>query len=119
VCTSTATGTAVDQLVVPLTSQDAVQLVVAAGRMLRLLAQPAARLEHDDHLPVTAFHLVTSMCLHEALKLVFKRVSVRLLSTSVKDQELVVDKHKTSTGLIFDALADECLRGPEERGLAR
>ena len=45
------------------------------------------------HLAVTAFHLGTSVRLHEFLNEVFKRVSVRLLSTAVRDRELVVADH--------------------------
>jgi hypothetical protein len=47
----------------------------------------------DGSLPVTAFHLGTSVRLDEFLKEVFKRVSVRLLSTTVKHRELVVTEH--------------------------
>lgn len=52
----------------------------------------------DDHLSVTAFHLGTSVRLHEFLNEVFKRVSVRLLSTSVGDRELVVADHTNLDG---------------------
>ena len=47
----------------------------------------------DAHLTVTAFHLGASGPLHGFLTEVFKRVSVRLLATSVRDRELVVDEH--------------------------
>jgi hypothetical protein len=47
----------------------------------------------EGSLPVTAFHLGTSVRLDEFLKEVFKRVSVRLLSTVVEQRELVVTEH--------------------------
>jgi hypothetical protein len=52
----------------------------------------------DGHLSVTAFHLATSLRFHESLKEVFKRVSVRLLSTAVRDRELVVAEHTNLDG---------------------
>ena len=52
----------------------------------------------DDHLAVTAFHLATSVRLHEFLRAVFKRISVRLLSTSVRDRELIVAEHANLDG---------------------
>ena len=56
------------------------------------------RPSEDGHLSVTAFHLGTSVGLHEFLKEVFKRVSVRLLATSVSDRELVVAEHTNHDG---------------------
>jgi hypothetical protein len=47
----------------------------------------------EGSLPVTAFHLGTSVRLDEFLKEVFKRVSVRLLSNVVEQRELVVTEH--------------------------
>ena len=53
----------------------------------------------DGHLPVTAFHLTPSRRLDEFLKEVFKRVSVRLLSASVRHRELVVAAHTNLDGV--------------------
>jgi len=48
----------------------------------------------DRPLPVTAFHLGTSLRLDEFLREVFKRVSVRLLSTAAGHRELLVAEHR-------------------------
>ena len=48
----------------------------------------------EGHLAVTAFHLGTSVGLDEFLREVFKRVSVRLLSSAVNHRDLVVADHK-------------------------
>ena len=52
----------------------------------------------EGYLSVTAFHLGSSVRLHEFLNEVFKRVSVRLLSTSVSGRELVVADHTNLDG---------------------
>jgi hypothetical protein len=64
-------------------------VVYATDRSLTVRGEPL----DEGSLPVTAFHLGTSVRLDGFLKEVFKRVSVRLLSTVVEQRELVVTEH--------------------------
>jgi hypothetical protein len=58
-------------------------------------ASAASREPSDEgHLAVTAFHLGTSVRLDEFLREVFKRVSVRLLSSAVHHRDLVIAEQK-------------------------
>ena len=62
-------------------------------------ASPAVSERLDDgNLPVTAFHLGTSVRLDQFLKEAFKRISVRLLSTAVTDREILVTEHTNLAG---------------------
>jgi hypothetical protein len=75
-------------------SLDAPSHHVVAYAVGRALAEPLS----DEHLPVTAFHLGTSARLHEFLREVFKRVSVRLLSATAGHRELLVAEHRNLAG---------------------
>jgi hypothetical protein len=72
----------------------------AASHHVVVYAKDRAAKESMDveHLPVTAFHLGTSVRLEEFLREVFKRVSVRLLSTAAGHRELVVAEHRNLAG---------------------
>ena len=69
-------------------------VVYAVDRASRSSGGPS----DDRHLPVTAFNLGTSVRLEDFLKEVFKRVSVRLMSSTVKDHELLVAEHTNLAG---------------------